>query len=87
MVNRINIFQPDAPMSYDDRIKILKERKREKKLHLTPSELKKADEILSSGKYLPKDHIIYNLALMEIKKELVIDFILSKFKTFRSSFS
>ena len=59
---------------------ILKERKREKKLHLTPSELKKADEILSSGKYLPKDHIIYNLALMEIKKELVIDFILSKFK-------
>ena len=59
---------------------ILKERKREKKLHLNPSELKKADEILSSGKYLPKDHIIYHLALMEIKKELVIDFILSKFK-------
>ena len=59
---------------------ILKERKREKKLHLNPIELKKADEILSSGKYLPKDHIIYNLALMEIKKELVIDFILSKFK-------
>ena len=29
MVNRINIFQPDAPMSYDDRIKILKERKLE----------------------------------------------------------
>ena len=58
----------------------LEKSKREKKLHLTPSELKKADEILSSGKYLPKDHIIYNLALMEIKKELVIDFILSKFK-------
>ena len=29
MVNRINIFQTDAPMSYDDRIKILKERKLE----------------------------------------------------------
>ena len=58
----------------------LEKSKREKKLHLNPIELKKADEILSSGKFLPKDHIIYNLAIMEIKKELVIDFILSKFK-------
>lgn len=60
---------------------ISKERKREKKLFLTSKELKKADEILSSGKLLPKEHIISKLAIDEIKKELVIDFILSKFKT------
>lgn len=29
MVNRVNIFSPDAPMSYKDRIKILRERKLE----------------------------------------------------------
>lgn len=29
MVNRINIFKPDTPMGYDDRIKILKQRKLE----------------------------------------------------------
>ena len=29
MVNRINIFKPDTPMGYDDRIRILKQRKLE----------------------------------------------------------
>ena len=29
MVNRINIFKPDTPMGYDDRIKILRQRKLE----------------------------------------------------------
>ena len=29
MVNRINVFKPDTPMGYDDRIKILRQRKLE----------------------------------------------------------
>ena len=30
MVNRINIFQPDAPMSYDDRIDVYKRQVQER---------------------------------------------------------
>lgn len=61
-------------------IEINKEKKRENKLYLTKKELKKADDLLSSGAFLPKGHVIYNLAVLEIKKELVINFILETYK-------
>lgn len=61
-------------------IEINKEKKREKKLYLTKKELKKADELLSSGGFFPKGHVINNLAVLEIKKELVINFILKTYK-------